>query len=138
MSSPKRVTDLTSVPEGAIVRLVFEGALIGGDLDEGTVRLTTSGGDRLKISWSQAADYSEEYAPDAYVLDYGFRPGDVATVTVRDDVPGGQRFETLLAVAPGDPANPVRWMGSDGQFRAVDPANLTLVMRNGLHVPQED
>lgn len=128
---------LSDLPKGARVRLSFEGEFIGGDNDYRFVELRISDGP-IRVKWEQSANAAEDYEPEVTVLDYGFKPGDVATVRVAE-YGLGFRWESLFAVGTPSGATPgVRWIDSKGEVRTVDPADLTLVVRDGFAVTSED
>ena len=130
--------DLSEVPMGATVRLVFEGKLHSGDQDHQFVNLTMETGDVVRVSWEQRGEMVEDFEPETIVTDYGFQPGDVVTYAAGTGLP--VKRETLFATATngGTGDGQITWVDSLGSPHKPDPSTLTLVMRNGLVVPQDD
>lgn len=118
--------DLNSIPEGATVEIAFKGKLISYDESTNVVRLTTDGGDRLRITWAQSADANEDYAPSVLVSDYGWQLGDVASVRT-----GPQSFDSLFFQAGEDGKG---WYDSLGTLKAPAARDLTLIVRGGMPV----
>ena len=137
MSNITTPVDLSELPQGARIRIAFEGTLQTLNIDAGRVNLEAPDGSTLRVDWELHGDPVEDYAPDVTVFDYGFKPGDVVTRRVRAQ---GEldRWETLLATAPVNPDGPCRFMASSGKFVPVVLADLTLVMRDGFAVRSSD
>ena len=136
MSENTAPVSLSQLPRGAKFRILFEGELISGSEDSGFVEFLF-GGDRVKLDWELLGDPVEEYSPEIEVLDFGFKPGDVASVETTDvSVPASQAtWECLFAVGtPSGTSSRVRWIDSKGEVRTVNPAQLHLVARNGFAV----
>lgn len=127
--------DITELPDGASVRIVFEGVVRKGP-HLTHMNLRQPDGSTLRVSWEQHGDAIEDYAPQVFVDSFGFKPGDVAVFA--SGVTGGPEFVTVFALAPVGKANGIRWCDLSGEIRTVDEADLTLLVRDSFRVGNSD